>query len=205
MSSAISNSNVSTSNVEFTADSFLKAFTSWTPEDQQKVRAAVAALAPKKEKAAKVPVAPVLDPKYTVAEPATKGVNKGKPRWQHVDTENYVYEFPSAGPAAPKKAAKAAKAEPAAKPVSATSLSDERLMGRMSKEDVKALSKEDRKRRNELKKAASEERKANRSPEEQAKIDARVAAMKAGRAASKNKEGGSPSAEDDEESGSAEE
>ena len=205
MSSAISNSNVSASNVEFTADSFLKAFTSWTPEDQQKVRAAVAALAPKKEKAAKVPVAPVLDPKYTVAEPATKGVNKGKPRWQHVDTENYVYEFPSAGPAAPKKAAKAAKAEPAAKPVSATSLSDERLMGRMSKEDVKALSKEDRKRRNELKKAASEERKANRSPEEQAKIDARVAAMKAGRAASKNKEGGSPSAEDDEESGSAEE
>ena len=202
MSSAISNSNVSASNVEFTADSFLKAFTSWTPEDQQKVRAAVAALAPKKEKAAKVPVAPVLDPKYTVAEPATKGVNKGKPRWQHVDTENYVYEFPSAGPAAPKKAA---KAEPAAKPVSATSLSDERLMGRMSKEDVKALSKEDRKRRNELKKAASEERKANRSPEEQAKIDARVAAMKAGRAASKNKEGGSPSAEDDEETGSAEE
>ena len=78
-------------------------------------------------------------------------------------------------------------------------------MGRMSKEDVAALSKEDKKRRNELKKQASEERKASRSPEEQAKIDARVAAMQAGRAKNKTAAGGSPTADDAEESGSAEE
>ena len=78
-------------------------------------------------------------------------------------------------------------------------------MGRMTKEEVAGLSKEDRKRRNELKKIASEERKASRSPEEQAKIDARVAAMQAGRAKSKAAAGGSPSAEEAEESGSAEE
>ena len=201
MSSAISNSNVSASNVEFTADAFIKAFNSWTPEDQQKVRDAIAALAPKKEKVAKVPAAPVLDPAYVVAEPATKGIHKGKPRWQNTDTENYVYEFPAAVPAVKKAktSAPAAKPAPAA---SAGSLSDEQLMRRMSKEDQAALSKEDKKRRNELKKAASEERKKNRSPEDQAKIDAKVAKMQAARAANKNKAGGSPSAED-EESGSA--
>jgi hypothetical protein len=71
-----------------------------------------------------------------------------------------------------------------------------RLMGRMTKEEQKGLSKEDRKRRCELKKMASEERKASRSPEEQAKIDARVAAMQAGRAISKAAAGGGPSAEE---------
>jgi hypothetical protein len=55
------------------------------------------------------------------------------------------------------------------------------LVGRMSTAEVAALSKEDKKRRKELKKAASEERKASRSPEEQAKIDAQVAKMQAGR------------------------
>jgi hypothetical protein len=78
-------------------------------------------------------------------------------------------------------------------------------MGRMSKEDQQNLSKEDKKRRAELKKIASEERKASRSPEEQAKIDARVAAMQAGRASKKASAGGSPTAEEAEESGSAEE
>lgn len=189
MSSAISASN------------FIEAMKGWSSEELEQVRSALQALAPKKEKVAKVPAAPVLDPAYVVAEPATKGIHKGKPRWQNMDTENYVYEFPAVAPAAKKAktSAPAAKPAPAA---SAGSLSDEQLMGRMSKEDQAALSKEDKKRRNELKKAASEERKKNRSPEDQAKIDAKVAKMQAARAANKNKEGGSPKA-DDEESGSA--
>lgn len=198
MSSAISNSNVSASNVEFTADAFIKAFNSWTPEDQQKVRDAIAALAPKKEKVAKVPAAPVLDPAYVVADPATKGIHKGKPRWQNTDTENYVYEFPAVAPAAKKVKAPA----PAAKAPAAVSASSGDLTRRMTKEEVAALSKEEKKERTRLKKEASEERKKNRSPEDQAKIDAKVAKMQAARAANKNKEGGSPKA-DEEESGSA--
>ena len=73
---------------------------------------------------------------------------------------------------------------------------NKRLMGRMTREEQAALSKEDRKRRCELKKMASEERKASRPPEEQAKIDARVAAMQAGRAKTKAAAGGGPSAEE---------
>ena len=153
-----------------------------------------------KEKAA--PPAPVLAEGWAVAEPAKKGDHKGKPRWFHAENEEYAYEFPAAVPAKGKKAA--AKPAPAAAGAD-DEARDKRLMGRMSKEDVAALSKEDKKRRNELKKQASEERKASRSPEEQAKIDARVAAMQAGRAKSKAAAGGSPSAEDAEESGSAEE
>lgn len=152
-----------------------------------------------KEKAA--PPAPVLAQGWAVAEPAKKGDHKGKARWFHAENEEYAYEFPAAVPAKAKKAA--AKA-PAA-PVADDEARDKRLIGRMTKDEVAALSKEDKKRRNELKKIASEERKASRSPEEQAKIDARVAAMQAGRAKSKAAAGGSPSAEDAEESGSAEE
>jgi len=194
--SAISNSNVSTSNVEFTADSFIKAFTSWTPEDQQKVRDALSALAPKKEKVVKAPPAPVLAEGWATAEPAKKGDHKGKPRWFHAENEEYAYEFPAAVPAPAKAKKAAAKSAPVAAPVADDEARDKRLMGRMSKEEVAALSKEDKKRRNELKKQASEERKASRSPEEQAKIDARVAAMQAGRAKNKAAAGGSPSAEE---------
>ena len=191
MSSAISASN------------FIEAMKGWSQEELEQVRSAIQALVPKKEKVAKAPVAPVLDPAYVVADPATKGVHKGKPRWQNTDTENYVYEFPAVAPAAKKVKAPApapvAKAAP-----SAGSMSDEQLMGRMSKEDAGALSKEDKKRRNELKKAATEERKKNRSPEDQAKIDAKVAKMQAARAAKKNAAGGSAEAEEDESgSGSA--
>ncbi len=56
------------------------------------------------------------------------------------------------------------------------------LGGRMSKEQVAALSKEEKRRRQALKSAAHDERKEHRTAEEQAKIDARVAAMSAGRA-----------------------
>ena len=106
-----------------------------------------------------------------------------------------------------KEATKPAKApaKAPAKPAEEDEARDKRLMGRMSKEDQANLSKEDKKRRAELKKLASEERKASRSPEEQAKIDARVAAMQAGRANKKASAGGSPTAEEAEESGSAEE
>ena len=191
MSSAISASN------------FIEAMKGWSSEELEQVRSALQALVPKKEKVAKAPVAPVLDPAYVVAEPATKGVHKGKPRWQNTDTENYVYEFPAVAPAAKK--VKAPAPAPVAKPApSAGSMSDEQLMGRMSKDDVVALSKEDKKRRNELKKAATEERKKNRSPEDQAKIDAKMAKMQAARAAKKNAAGGSAEAEEDESgSGSA--
>ena len=114
---------------------------------------------------------------------------------------------PKEAKAPAKEATKPAKApaKAPAKPVEEDEARDKRLMGRMSKEDQQSLSKEDKKRRAELKKLASEERKASRSPEEQAKIDARVAAMQAGRAKNKASAGGSPSAEDAEESGSAEE
>ena len=74
---------------------------------------------------------------------------------------------------------------------------NKRLMGRMAKEEIAGLSKEDKKRRCELKQLASEERKASRSPEEQAKINAKVAAMQAGRA-SKKSAGGGPYAEEGE-------
>jgi len=56
------------------------------------------------------------------------------------------------------------------------------LGGRMSKEQVAALSKEEKRRRQALKSAAHDERKEHRTEEEQARIDARVAAMHAGRA-----------------------
>ena len=156
-----------------------------------------------KEKAA--PPAPVLADGWATAEPAKKGDHKGKTRWYHAENEEYAYEFPAAVPAPAKAKKTAAKPAPVAVPVADDEARDKRLMGRMTKEEQQALSKEDKKRRNELKKAASEERKASRSPEEQAKIDARVAAMQAGRAKSKAAAGGSPSAEEAEESGSAEE
>jgi hypothetical protein len=161
---------------------------------------------PKKEKVVKAPAAPVLAEGWATAEPAKKGDHKGKTRWFHAENEEYAYEFPAAVPAAKKTTkAPAAKPAPVAVPVADDEARDKRLMGRMTKEEQTALSKEDKKRRNELKKAASEERKASRSPEEQAKIDARVAAMQAGRAKNKASAGGSPSAEEAEESGSAEE
>jgi hypothetical protein len=160
---------------------------------------------PKKEKVVKAPAAPVLAEGWATAEPAKKGDHKGKPRWYHAENEEYVYEFPAAVPAPAKAKKAAAKPAPVAVPVADDEARDKRLMGRMTKEEQQALSKEDKKRRNELKKQASEERKASRSPEEQAKIDARVAAMQAGRAKSKAAAGGSPTAEEAEESGSAEE
>ena len=186
MSSAISASN------------FIEAMKGWSSEEREQVRSALQALDPKKEKVAKVPAPPVLDPAYVVAEPATKGIHKGKPRWKNEDTENYVYEFPAVAPAAKKVKAPA----PAAKAPAAVSASSGDLTRRMTKKEVDALSKEEKKERTRLKKEASEERKKNRSPEDQAKIDAKVAKMQAARAANKNKEGGSPKA-DEEESGSA--
>jgi hypothetical protein len=75
----------------------------------------------------------------------------------------------------------------------------------MSKAEQKALPPADKKRRNELKKIASAERKATRSPEEQKIIDERVAAMQAGRANKKASAGGSPTAEEADSAESAEE
>ena len=184
---------------------FLGMVESFTPEQKAEI---LSLLQPaKKEKVVKekaAPPAPVLADGWATAEPAKKGDNKGKPRWYHAENEEYAYEFPAAVPAV-KKTTKAAAKAPAA-PVADDEARDKRLMGRMTKDEVAALSKEEKKRRNELKKIASEERKAARSPEEQAKIDARVAAMQAGRAKSKAAAGGSPTAEEAaEESGSAEE
>lgn len=86
---------------------------------------------------------------------------------------------PQSAPPAPKKAAKI----PSQDERDAMS-EDQRnafLSGRMSKEQERALSKGEKKERRALKKAAHDERAATRSPEQQAKIDLRVAAMTAGR------------------------
>jgi len=145
---------------------------------------------------------PVLDPAYRVAESATKGEHKGKPRWYKANTEEYTYEFPALSP--PNRPFAVASAGgggedenencPAESftgpPQLPNATRNARLMGRMSKEDVAGLSREDKKRRCELKKMVSEERKASRSSEEQAKIDARVAAMQAARGATRASAGG---------------
>ena len=64
------------------------------------------------------------------------------------------------------------------------------LKKRLSKEDKAALSPEQKKALKEQKAAAAALRKANRTPEEQAKIDERVAKMKAAREAKKAGAGG---------------
>jgi len=145
---------------------------------------------------------------WTATEPATKGDHKEKPRWYKENTEEYTYEFPALSPPnRPFAVASAGGGEedknencPAedfsGPPQLPNATRNKRLMGRMSKEDVAGLSREDKKRRCELKKMASEERKASRPPEEQAKIDSRVAAMQAARAMSKIYAGGEPSAEE---------
>jgi hypothetical protein len=142
---------------------------------------------------------------WAAAEPAKKGPHAGSPRWYKANTEDYRYEFPAVSPLnRPSAVASAGGGENENCPAESFSgppqlpnaTRNARLMSRMSKEDVAGLSKNDKKRRCELKKLASEERKASRSPEEQAKIDARVAAMQAGRAKSKAAAGGEPSAEE---------
>lgn len=147
---------------------------------------------------------------WVAVEPAKKGQYAGRPRWYKADAEEYTYDFPALSPlTSPSAVASAggggeedenencpADGLPGTAIAPFNASRNTRLMGRMSKEEVAGLSKEDKKRRNELKKLACEERKASRSPEEQAKIDARVAAMQAGRAKSKAAAGGGPSAEE---------
>ena len=64
------------------------------------------------------------------------------------------------------------------------------LARRMTKEQVAALSKEDKKERNRLKSIAKAERAAVRSPEETARLAAQVAKMQAARAAKRAAGGG---------------
>ena len=140
---------------------------------------------------------------WAVAEPAMKGPHKGKPRWYKADAEEYTYDFPAlsslASPSAVASAGGGGEEDenencPAESftgpPQLPNATRNTHLMGRMTKEEIVGLSKEDKKRRCELKKIASEERKVSRPPEEQAKIDARVAAMQAGRVKSKAYAGG---------------
>jgi hypothetical protein len=87
---------------------------------------------------------------------------------------------PQSAPSAPKKAAKILSQDE--RDAMSEDVRNAFLSGRMSKEQERALSKEEKKERKALKKVAHDERKEHRSPEQQAKIDARVAAMKAGRA-----------------------
>jgi hypothetical protein len=87
---------------------------------------------------------------------------------------------PQSAPPAPKKAAKILSQDE--RDAMSEDVRNAFLSGRMSKEQERALSKAEKKERRALKKVAHDERKEHRSPEQQAKIDARVAAMKAGRA-----------------------
>jgi len=83
---------------------------------------------------------PVLDPAYSVAEPATKGAFKGKPRWQHTNTESYVYEFPAVSAVAHPSAVARPSAVASAGGGSALSLQEFRsLMSKPSNEEKKEI------------------------------------------------------------------
>jgi hypothetical protein len=136
---------------------------------------------------------------WAAAEPAKKGPHAGSPRWYKANTEDYRYEFPAVSPLnRPSAVASAGGGENENCPAESFSgppqlpnaTRNARLMGRMTKDEQAALSKEDRMRRCELKKMVSEERKASRSPEEQAKINAKVAKMQAARSATRSSAGG---------------
>ncbi len=166
------------------------------------IREVKAHVIPQKVVSLSSPTGPIRNG-WAAALPAMKGDHKGKPRWYKADTEEYTYDFPAVSPHARPSAVASAggggeedenencPAEGLSGPPQLPNATrNARLMGRMTKEAKAGLSKEDKKRFCELKKMASEERKASRTPQEQAKIDARVAAMQAGRAKSKVAAGG---------------
>ena len=148
-----------------------------TAEERAQIGTLFADMAPVKVKKVKAePAAPVLAEGW-----ALKPSKKGVARWYHEENDAYTDVFPEARPAGKSNAASASAS------ASAVVLPTKK---RLSKEDKAALSPEQKKALKEQKAAAAAVRKANRTPEEQAKIDERVAKMKAARDAKKSAAGG---------------
>ena len=144
-----------------------------TAEERAQIGTLFADMAPVKVKKVKAePAAPVLAPGW-IPKPYEKGTN----RWYHEENDTFTDVFPESRPSGKSNAASS----------SAVVLPTKK---RLSKEDKAALSPEQKKALKEQKAAAAAVRKANRTPEEQAKIDERVAKMKAAREAKKAGAGG---------------
>jgi len=167
---------------------FIAMLESATAEERAQIAQVFGDMMPKKApKEKKEPAAPVLAPGW-VLKPYEKGPKKGTARWYHEENDTFSDVFPESRPAGKSNAASAS--------ASAVVLPTKK---RLSKEDKAALSPEQKKALKEQKAAAAAVRKANRTPEEQAKIDERVAKMKAARDAKKSAAGGAAESASDEE------
>jgi len=131
--------------------------------------------APKEKKEPSAPPAPLLAPGW-ILKPYEKGAKKGQDRWYNEENDQFSDVFPEARPSGAKKA-----------PAASADLPDKK---RLSKEEKAALSPEQKKALKAKRAAESAKRKAERTPEQQAKIDERVAKMKAARTAKKAAAGG---------------
>ena len=182
-----SNINQEMSSAIVNASQFIAMLESFTAEERAQIAQVFADMMPKKApKEKKEPAAPVLAPGW-VLKPYEKGPKKGTARWYHEENDAYTDVFPESRPAGKSNAASSS---------SAVVLPTKK---RLSKEDKAALSPEQKKLLKEQKAAAAAVRKANRTPEEQAKIDERVAKMKAARDAKKSAAGGAAESASDEE------
>ena len=172
-----SNINQEMSSAIVNPSQFIAMLESATAEERAQIGTLFADMAPVKVKKVKAePAAPVLAEGW-----ALKPSKKGVARWYHEENDAYTDVFPEARPAGKSNAASASAS------ASAVVLPTKK---RLSKEDKAALSPEQKKALKEQKAAAAAVRKANRTPEEQAKIDERVAKMKAAREAKKAGAGG---------------
>jgi hypothetical protein len=161
---------------------FIAMLESATAEERAQIAQVFGDMMPKKApKEKKEPAAPVLAEGW-VLKPYAAGPKKGTARWYHEENDAYTDVFPESRPSGKSNAASAS--------ASASSTVVLPTKKRLSKEDKAALSPEQKKALKEQKAAAAAVRKANRTPEEQAKIDDRVAKMKAAREAKKAAAGG---------------
>ena len=158
---------------------FIAMLESATAEERAQIGTLFADMAPVKAKKVKAePAAPVLAEGW-ILKPYEKGPKKGTNRWYHEENDTFTDVFPESRPSGKSNAASSS--------ASGVVLPTKK---RLSKEDKAALSPEQKKALKEQKAAAAALRKANRTPEEQAKIDERVAKMKAAREAKKAGAGG---------------
>ena len=173
-----SNINQEMSSAIVNPSQFIAMLESATAEERAQIAQVFGDMMPKKApKEKKEPAAPVLAEGW-VLKPYEKGPKKGTARWYHEENDTFTDVFPESRPAGKSNAASSS---------SAVVLPTKK---RLSKEDKAALSPEQKKALKEQKAAAAAVRKANRTPEEQAKIDERVAKMKAARDAKKSAAGG---------------
>ena len=172
-----SNINQEMSSAIVNPSQFIAMLEAATAEERAQIGTLFADMAPVKVKKVKAePAAPVLAEGWAL-KPYEKGPKKGTNRWYHEENDTFTDVFPESRPAGKSNAASS----------SAVVLPTKK---RLSKEDKAALSPEQKKALKEQKAAAAAVRKANRTPEEQAKIDERVAKMKAAREAKKAGAGG---------------